>query len=174
MISHVAYADVFEKLLMPGSVIQGHAKYEQECSKCHEKLSNVTQNQLCRDCHEKIDSDINEKKGFHGKYKPASKNTCKSCHIEHVGRDADIVKLDANIFPHKFTDFPLKGAHKLLQCKQCHELDKKHREASGKCYQCHEDNPHNGRLGKKCTQCHNEESWQELGFDHDKTDFLHR
>ena len=30
-----AYADSYEKLLMPGPVIKGHAKYESECTKCH-------------------------------------------------------------------------------------------------------------------------------------------
>lgn len=167
----VARADVFETLIMPGKVIEGHAEYEQQCEKCHEKLDKSTQTALCLDCHEKVEKDVSAKHGFHGRFNSARKNPCKSCHVEHMGRDADIVKLDARVFPHQFTDFPLKGAHRTLQCAVCHEKGKKHRDTASQCYQCHDDDPHEGRLGKKCTSCHNQSLWSELSFDHDQTDF---
>jgi len=164
-------ADVFESLIMPGKVIQGHAKYEKDCAKCHQKKIGASQKGLCLDCHKDINRDVKSKRGYHGLHKSAARNECKSCHVEHMGRDADIVRLDSRVFQHQFTDFPLQGAHKTLQCAVCHKQNKKYREAPSQCYQCHKDNPHKGRLGKKCTQCHSQVLWTELSFDHDKTDF---
>lgn len=166
-----AFADSFEKLVMPGKVISGHAKYENDCNKCHEVLNKGNQNTLCLDCHEKVKKDINTSRGYHGHFKAASVKECKSCHIEHKGRKADIVKIDKRIFQHQYTDFPLKGAHKRVDCNQCHKPDEKYREAESQCYQCHKKNPHKERLGKKCTQCHNQSQWTELSFKHDKTKF---
>ncbi|MCW9013616.1 MAG: cytochrome C [Gammaproteobacteria bacterium] len=171
LFQNIALADSLEKLIMPGKVIQGHAKYENDCNKCHEILNKDSQNSLCLDCHKDVNKDIESSKGFHGLFKSAGGKPCKSCHIEHKGRDADIVKLDKRIFQHQFTDFPLKGAHKRIECSQCHKPDKKHRETSSLCYQCHEDNPHKERLGKKCSQCHNQSQWTAIDFDHDKTKF---
>ena len=104
-------ADSFEKLVMPGKVIQGHSKYEDTCNKCHAVLDKSNQTVLCLDCHQDINTDRSKKQGYHGKDASASLKKCKTCHIEHVGRDADIVKLDERIFPHDNTDYKLKGAH---------------------------------------------------------------
>ncbi|TNF35661.1 MAG: cytochrome C [Gammaproteobacteria bacterium] len=167
----MVHADSFEKLIMPGPVIQGHAKYEQECDKCHQLMSKEEQNRLCLDCHDLIDKDMKTGKGYHGKAKGMKQAPCKSCHIEHKGRDADIVKLDDRLFPHHMTDFSLEGAHKTVNCNRCHQPDKKHREAQGECYLCHKDNPHDGKLGNRCSQCHSQVSWNVMDFDHDKTKF---
>lgn len=156
---------------MPGPVIKGHEKYENKCDSCHEKLDNSSQKKLCLDCHEDVAKDVKTKKGFHGRYKPVLMNECKTCHIEHVGRDADIVKLNKSTFSHSDTDFKIKGAHALVQCESCHKSGNKYREASSQCYQCHKDNPHKDRLGKKCANCHNESRWTQIKFDHDKTKF---
>ena len=165
------HAESFEKLLMPGPVISGHAKYENDCGQCHDVLGQGEQRSLCLDCHKDIKADVNKKSGYHGKYKVASKQNCKACHVEHEGRDADVVKLDEKIFKHQFTDFDLKGAHKVLKCKQCHDANKKFRETPGQCYACHEKNPHKDRLGKKCANCHGQVSWTDMDFDHSKTKF---
>ena len=165
------FADAIETLIMPGEVINGHKKFEKECNRCHEKLSGTSQRGLCLDCHDKVEADIKGKKGFHGLSPAASVNDCKTCHIEHKGRLADIVKLDTHLFPHEHTDFPLKGAHISLPCQDCHKPGKKYREAQNQCYQCHEKNPHEGRLGKRCTKCHTQVLWTEIDFDHNRTDF---
>lgn len=167
----ISFSDSFEKLLMPGKVIQGHAKYENKCESCHDVADKEKQSTLCLDCHELVAKDVNAHKGFHGRYKPANTENCKTCHIEHKGRLEDIVKLDKKTFPHQFTDFKLKGAHQKIQCQSCHKKEKKYREAPAQCYTCHKDNPHKERLGKECTKCHSQNNWAELSFDHDKTKF---
>jgi protein-arginine kinase activator protein McsA len=55
------------KLLMPGDVIKGHAKDEENCDKCHKKFDKLAQSRLCADCHKDVGKDIAEKKGFHGR-----------------------------------------------------------------------------------------------------------
>ena len=57
--------NVFESLLMPGKLIEGHAKYEAECSKCHSSFEKKSQTKKCLDCHDKIEKDIKTKQGFH-------------------------------------------------------------------------------------------------------------
>ena len=167
-----AEASVFEKLVMPGKLIQGHAKYEAECSNCHESFSKEDQSFLCLDCHEKVASDVKKNKGFHGKSKIVESRQCKSCHTDHKGRNIDVVGLDVETFDHKLTDFSLKGKHEREKCSSCHKQDKKYREAPSNCYSCHKkDDVHKKKLGEKCHTCHSETSWQKMKFDHSKTDF---
>lgn len=165
------HAESFEKLLMPGKVITGHAKYENECAKCHDVLEKNKQRTLCLDCHEDVQSDVSRKQGYHGRHKTARQANCKTCHVEHEGRNADIIKLDQRTFRHELTDFKLKGAHRVLKCNQCHDEKKKYRDTPAQCHTCHKKNPHDGKLGNKCSSCHSQVLWSDLSFDHDKTKF---
>ena len=164
-------ADI-EKLLMPGELIEGHARLESECSNCHVRFRKGTQTRLCLDCHEEIDRDIGGKAGFHGRLPDIETTDCKSCHNDHLGRTADIVRLDPLTFKHANTDFPLKGAHTTAACSTCHKTGKKYAEAPASCHACHgEQDPHKGNLGKECENCHTPENWQKFRFNHDETDF---
>ena len=49
--------NAFERLVMPGQLIQGHAKLEAECSKCHSPFSPKAQDDLCLACHKAIAAD---------------------------------------------------------------------------------------------------------------------
>jgi len=160
------------KLTMPGNLISGHAKYENDCKNCHQSFKKKAQKKLCISCHKKIKKDVAKKKGFHGKSKSVQTSQCVICHTEHIGRKGDIIKFDKGNFDHNMTDFKLKGRHRTLACQSCHKPKKKYREALGKCYSCHKDqDKHKNRLGKKCAECHNETSWQKSKYDHDKTKF---
>jgi len=166
------HAGSLERLVMPGPVIKGHAKYEDRCSECHDLFNKVSQNKKCLSCHKTIASDIGGKHGFHGRTKGLGKRECKSCHREHIGRDADIVQLDPETFDHAGTDFALEGAHAKTRCAACHQGGKKFRDAPHGCHACHKkDDRHQGRLGKDCKKCHNQTRWKESRFDHDKTRF---
>ncbi|MBX2805099.1 MAG: cytochrome C [Hyphomicrobiales bacterium] len=164
--------NVFERLVMPGPLIEGHAKYEEECGKCHEPFEKEAQAKLCMDCHKEIAADRKQKQGFHG-LRPDSVNAeCNHCHSEHKGRNADIVQFDQETFDHANTDFSLKGAHQIARCDGCHIPDKTYREAPSLCIDCHkEDEPHRGNLGDKCADCHSETDWQTVSFDHSQTLF---
>ena len=79
-----AVAAGIKSLIMPGQVIEGHAKYEEECNRCHKSFSKESQNRMCRDCHENVDADISLKQGIHGMGK-ARDIDCKYCHTDHKG-----------------------------------------------------------------------------------------
>ena len=176
-IPSAAVAIDFEKLVMPGPLIEGHAKVESNCTSCHQPFEARKQRLLCLVCHEDVSDDIEAKAGFHGRFPSIAGSRCRDCHTDHEGRDADIVDLDPETFDHRFTDFELRGKHRSVKCSACHKEEKegegfKFRDAKSDCVACHkEDDPHKGRLGEKCASCHVERSFTEAKFDHDETDF---
>ena len=94
---------------MPGKLSAAHAKYEEQCSRCHDRSDRNRQTQLCLDCHKDIAADVRPKQGFHGRLTGIGTSQCRACHSEHHGRDNDIVKLSREQFNHERTDYPLRG-----------------------------------------------------------------
>jgi hypothetical protein len=171
LLAHAAGAESLEKVLMPGEVIQAHAKYEHECAKCHQMFDKNAQIRLCLDCHKEIAKDIDAKIGLHGRL---DDRTCRNCHTEHKGRKATIAPIDKKKFDHARTGFALKGAHADIsaKCESCHRPKQKFREASPECNACHrKDDVHKASLGIRCENCHNDNTWKEARFDHEKTRF---
>lgn len=161
-----ALAQSIESILAPGKLIQGHAKYEDDCAQCHVKFNRKAMDGLCMGCHKDVGADVRAHTGFHGRSKPA---VCSSCHTEHKGRNAQLVDLDKKTFDHNLTDYPLKGKHEQVVCEKCHVTGKKYREAALGCNACHKkDDEHKGALGPKCADCHSESGWKDTHFDHDK------
>ena len=166
-----ASAQSLETAVMPGQVIQGHAKLESECKNCHVRFNRAAQTGLCVDCHKDVGRDISGRRGLHGRL---SEKECRTCHTDHKGRGADIARLNARSFDHQKTEFALKGAHASpeLECRACHVPKKKYREAPSDCYSCHKkDDKHKGKLGTACADCHGEKNWKQTRFDHNKTRF---
>ena len=160
--------------VMPGPLTDAHAEYESKCSECHSPFNDQIQNDLCAGCHEQVREDMNIGRGYHGRSPAVVGKPCKLCHTEHVGRDASIVSLDERTFDHKFTDFPLLGAHASAStaCSACHKNGRKHRETPNDCFGCHSDrDDHDGQLGKDCASCHKESYWDDTAFGHEMTCF---
>lgn len=166
-----AYADPRD-VLLPGEVINGHAKIESDCGKCHKEFDKAAQPGLCKDCHKEIAKDISNKHGLHGRHED---KPCSECHIEHKGRTAHLAKLDTAGFDHaKQTGVELKGGHlsRKVLCKNCHSQLKKYRQVPTTCIGCHaKDDKHKGTLGAECQNCHEEKNWKTTHFDHSKTGF---
>jgi hypothetical protein len=164
---------LFEKLVMPGPLIEGHAKLEKDCMKCHEAFTRQSQSRLCLDCHKDIDRDRKERRGFHGRQANALAQDCRHCHSDHKGRTSDIVQLDRETFNHAVTNFELKGAHASVACDGCHKPKIKFRNTPGRCVDCHKAiDRHKGRLGESCDGCHGDKDWRTVKpFDHAKTKF---
>lgn len=161
-----------ESLVMPGDVIAKHARVEHDCDKCHERFDKAAQDRLCAACHTDVAADLSEKRGLHGKEPSVSGQPCKTCHTEHKGRAASIVRLDQGTFQHRLTDLPLRGRHVTVPCTDCHAPGSRYREASSECEHCHAvHDPHDGSLGVACDDCHQEASWKEVRFDHGATAF---
>ncbi len=172
-------------LIMPGMLIAAHADDPRtnRCETCHVGLGPPKES-ACLSCHTEIVQAMGSHTGFHGQLTGA----CASCHADHKGRDADLRNLDTRTFNHQLARFSLQGAHRALECDQCHV---QHSGAAGQrrfvgietsdgCAQCHAD-PHAGQFQpKSCTDCHNEQGWKgkQLLFDHNrdatfKIDALH-
>src|SRR5690242_20599009 len=100
-----------ETLLMPGKVSKTHEKYEETCNNCHDRSNRERQSALCLDCHKDIAADVHAKTGFHGRLVNIDRSQCRACHTEHLGRDADIMRMNVVTFDHGKTDFPLEGQH---------------------------------------------------------------
>ena len=166
-----SWADNVETALMPGQVSAGHAKWEEDCTKCHKRFDKAAQNTLCQDCHKDIRKDIEQKLGSHGRLK--ERRECKECHTEHKGRTENIAPITEQTFDHERTDFPLKGAHaniRKIDCKACHIPKLKYRDAPSNCYSCHKkDDAHKGKVGSICADCHTDRNWKEIRFEHDRT-----
>lgn len=171
--SLVSGQTLFEALVLPGPVVTGHAKVENDCIQCHEKGSRKSQPKLCLVCHKDVAADLAASRGYHGRDRLAASQDCKHCHTDHKGRTADIVPFDRETFNHALTNFPLKGGHSSARCESCHAVNTKYRKAPGACIECHRAaDPHKGNLGTKCEGCHNETAWrQTTAFDHAKTKF---
>jgi hypothetical protein len=171
--STVRAQSLFDRIVMPGPLVSGHAKLEKDCGNCHEPFSHASQTRLCLDCHKDTRADRQTGRGFHGRDPSASKLECTHCHTDHKGRDADIVLLDTETFDHALTNFPLRDAHAAVPCSGCHVQSAKYREAPAGCFDCHKANdPHKGRLGEACDSCHAQTTWRSVKpFNHDQTRF---
>lgn len=167
-----AEASPFAKLVMPGPVIEGHARWEEDCEQCHDPFRKEDQYQRCLQCHEEVAADLDAGTGHHGRRVDHEHENCRDCHVEHKGRDAEITWLDPENFDHDLTDFPLKGSHRDTACLGCHKPGSRHRDAASACVDCHRrDDVHAGRLGNGCNDCHGLRSWKRSRFDHETTGF---
>ncbi len=173
--------------LSPGPLHKTHQKLEglENCTQCHER-GNQLSTERCLNCHQLLKERIEQGKGLHAR---PEFNKCQTCHVEHHGRDFDLIfwKNGQEAFDHQKTGYPLKGAHAKLKCQDCHNrqnitnpeqllkqgknLDKTFLGLNTKCLSCHLDE-HRGQLETQCTKCHNFQAWKPApGFNHDQTAF---
>ena len=173
LLSGTAWADSVETALMPGQVIEGHAKWEETCTTCHKRFDKAAQTTLCLDCHKDVRKDVDQKQGLHGRFK--EQQECRECHTEHRGRSENIAPINERTFDHSQTDFALHGTHantQKVECKACHKPRVKFRDAPSSCYSCHKkDDKHKGRVGERCQDCHTDTVWKDIQFDHNKTKY---
>lgn len=167
-----AAQSIFEKLVSPGPLAAPHAKLERQCQACHQSFKKGAQNGLCLSCHKRVAADIAARTGFHGRSSQAAGASCSSCHTDHAGRGARLVKFDPAGFNHALTDYPLKGGHLRVACASCHKAGAKFRAAPSACASCHSaKDPHRGKLGPACASCHTESGWKPATFNHASTGF---
>ncbi len=160
-------------IISPGALVSAHslALYGDRCDACHTS-SGPTKNDACLDCHAEIRKVIDHRAGYHG----TLTGECAACHVEHHGADADLRHFDPRTFNHQLAGFPLIGAHRSLNCDQCHVL---HSPKPGQrryigikssvCADCH-SNPHADMPAADCKQCHDEQGWKgrNLLFIHNR------
>ena len=174
--------------LSPGALNKVHANLEgvENCTKCHQVGKKLSPDK-CLSCHLLIKEERESHKGLHGQ---AAYKKCGDCHIEHQGRNTDLIywKGGQEQFDHALTGFRLEGAHKKLKCRQCHNsknirnpskllknkknLNHTFLGLQKNCLSCHIDE-HRGQFSnKKCLDCHIMDGWKPAKkFDHAQTKY---
>jgi hypothetical protein len=150
------------------------------CLDCHKPQGPDSKNRLyhfeklsCATCHE--DPHRNEFKVRMAALINGRPAGCEACHSTKTWKD--LTK-----FNHDTTDFRLEGAHRAVQCQDCHkppnmEVNLRHvdfKQAPKICEDCHED-PHGKQFARNqethCADCHTTVKWRPSLFDHEKTAF---
>jgi len=173
--------------LSPGDLHQAHANLEglKNCESCHEAGRKISSNK-CLGCHAALKERIDSGKSLHSR---ADHNDCVVCHVEHLGRDSDLIAWSPSQeqLDHSVTGYILSGKHAQIKCRQCHDmknimdrdnltagkanLNKTFLGLSQKCASCHRDE-HRGQYAADCINCHNTTVWKPAPlFDHNTAKF---
>lgn len=118
--------------------------YALECSECHKdgkKLAGLSQQ--CISCHLKDD--------VHS----GTLSNCKECHQQQFW--------DISAFRHSLSRFPLRGAHRTIDCFECHKGGV-YKGLSSQCFTCHSEDAASATsfnhtsfrdyTRSDCTECH--------------------
>ncbi len=162
------------------------------CSDCHRQPAGfgtaqpakyVFEDRSCTACHEDP-----HKGEFAARMRTVSADGkpvgCRACHTTKTWHELQG-------FDHAATDFPLEGAHRAVECGQCHKAGNLttgmksvvYSTAPRECSACHED-IHGGQFSidskpTACGKCHRVLKWKPSTFDHNtqstyKLDGAHR
>jgi len=177
------------QLISPGKLAAAHADLEgvRHCTGCHELGQRGVSDAKCLACHTPLAARIRARKGYHA---TVADRGCASCHKDHLGRDAELVRFDTAAFDHATTGYRLEGKHAGVECRSCHKpefvadpgvrafksrhgtLATTYLGLGTTCVGCHRgDDPHHGQFaGRACSSCHGTGGWKEApGFDHSDT-----
>lgn len=143
--------------------VASHGDLSSNCAACHAPpWSRETMASRCQTCHTDIATQINDGLSLHGRI--ANAGECRTCHTEHRGTHAELTRFDE--FDHDWTNFPLTGQHRGVDCGSCH-TNKVYKGTSHDCASCHaEPQVHRGQFGLRCASCHSTESWTGAVFAH--------
>jgi hypothetical protein len=132
-------------------LVDAHAK--PECATCHENGRFADTPTTCYACHKADD----EHAGNVGKQ-------CEACHVVTTWADTT--------FTHDQAEFHLTGAHTDALCVKCHASLTEYRGTPTTCFACHkDDDEHKGAFGTDCASCHTTRDWDDVDFNHGRTDF---
>jgi hypothetical protein len=137
-----------------------------QCSQCHINGNYKLNDKNCVTCHLKDYQGVKDpdhvKAGF--------PTACETCHSTSTWANAK--------FDHANTGWALTGAHKTLDCGQCH-VNQNYKLNDTNCVACHlrdfnnAKNPDHIKSGfpQMCELCHTTTAWSPSIFDHNKTAF---
>lgn len=136
------------------------------CNQCHLNNRFAGTPTDCFSCHQNDFQNTANPNHLAGNF---SKD-CRICHSNNAWKPAK--------FDHNLTAFPLRGAHRAVDCAQCH-VNGRYAGTPKDCFSCHQTdfqrvaNPNHvtGNFSRTCTQCHTESAWKPATFDHSRTAF---
>jgi hypothetical protein len=136
----------------------------------------------CAICHTDIAEQMRDVATMHGTLMHDNSNlSCRHCHPEHRGADAQLTAMEDASFPHEVVGFSLK-AHQLtaaqqpFTCKDCHHGDIT-TFAPDSCDSCHHQmdlgfmTAHTLSFGSACLDCHDGVDRFGKNFDHNGFSF---
>lgn len=136
------------------------------CASCHKtNYTDPLKYNNCTDCH----TDYHR-----GQFAQAGKSPdCNKCHTVNGFTPSNFT-----IENHNQSQFKLQGAHVAVACFECHKKQEKwsFRNVGKTCVDCHK-NIHKSTISQtyypeeNCKICHTENRWNEVSFDHSKTNF---
>ena len=136
------------------------------CKACHKtKFTDPLKFKLCTDCHNDYHKGQFAEKGI--------SPDCSKCHTTK-----GFSLFSYSLEQHNLNVFPLRGAHEATACIDCHKKQKdwNFKGIGRNCKDCHND-IHKNLIdekyypGEECKICHNTINWDDISFDHSKTDF---
>ena len=168
------------------AVVPNHTGLPTTCDECHREtawetadfihtqtgfpLLGAHTNAECEDCHIEdyagtpIDCFSCHQADFEGAVPDHQEFpiTCEECHNESAW--------GAAIFNHSESGFPLRGAHAVAACEDCHTGG--FTGAPSDCFSCHQADfegatePDHRAFPVTCEDCHGETAWEPAIFDH--------
>jgi hypothetical protein len=138
-----------------------------DCKACHKsKFTDPLKFGLCSDCH----TDYHKHQFVKDRISP----DCSKCHSIN-----GFSQFSFTTEQHNLGAFPLQGAHLAIPCTDCHkkQAEWNFRGIGINCIDCHKDihlNLIDAKYypGEDCRICHRVGSWDDITFDHSKTDFV--
>jgi hypothetical protein len=136
------------------------------CLECHSDNQYSVTSSECYSCHQNDYESADEPNHVTGQYNL----DCEICH--------SLASWTPSTFSHDETQFPLGGAHQIVDCFKCHE-NSQYEGTGTDCFSCHdndydgteEPNHSSGQFDHDCTLCHTDQAWTPSTFDHEITDF---
>ena len=172
-----SFSKVLHRSVNPGTLSAAHANLTDNCQACHTPVMGVD-TVKCIVCHANNESILQRQPtAFH-----ASVGTCKECHQEHRGLDANLSEMDHSLL----TSIGLKAledaepgseeqaarvglADKLKFANAPHDRITL-QESVLDCKSCHSnDDQHQGLFGNDCAQCHATDRWMIPEYKHPST-----
>jgi hypothetical protein len=137
------------------------------CRSCHKtKFTDPLKHDRCTDCH----ADYHNNQFSKNNITP----DCSECHTVK-----GFAQFLFTVEKHNLSRFPLQAAHRAIPCYECHKKQEKwsFREIGINCKDCHADIHQNIIPARyypagSCITCHSETRWEEVIFDHSKTEFV--
>lgn len=159
--------------------VTSHAGIGGNCKACHTApWESAKMADRCAVCHTAIASQMSDVASMHGRMEHDNPDlTCRHCHPDHRGPDAQLTVMDSGLFPHEVVGFSLNG-HQLtasrepFTCDDCHHGDISV-FASASCQTCHRQMDssfalaHSLAYGDACLDCHDGVDRLGKNFKHD-------
>jgi len=163
--------------------VTSHAEVGGDCKACHTApWESATMADRCAVCHTEIASDMKNVASMHGKMMHDNANlTCRHCHPEHRGSNAQLTVMNDALFPHEAVGYSLNAHQRTATgnpfiCDDCHHGDIS-TFASDSCQTCHSQidlaftQAHLLAFGTDCLACHDGVDRYGEEFNHNRFDF---